>query len=141
MARFHCRIGLRSYELLSIMVNQKKDCDCSGIQVRRIGTPVLLFQDTVMESREQFRSMFDRLRLERIEKNEQWWPQSRANQCLRGQEFLKCPFVVDRTLEWFQHQVRSGTLHTQQVTQELYGAKGKSNLCSHCMWEPESILH
>ncbi len=52
--RFSSRV--RSYELLSIMVNQMKDCDCSGIQVRGIGTPVLLFQDTVMESRKQLRS-------------------------------------------------------------------------------------
>ncbi len=32
--RFPSRVGLRSYELLSIMVSQMKDCDCSGIQVR-----------------------------------------------------------------------------------------------------------
>ncbi len=50
-------------------------------------------------------------------------------------------FVVDRTFEWFQLQVRSGTLHTRQVIQELYGAKGESNLCPHCKKEPESIHH
>ena len=33
--------------------------------------------------------------MERIEKNELWWLQSRANQYHVGQEFLKCPFVVD----------------------------------------------
>ncbi len=124
-ARFPNRIGLRSYELLSIMVNQMKDCDYSGIQIRGTGPPVLLFQDTVMESRVQFRSMFDRLRLERIENNELWWLQSRANQCLSGQKFMKYPFVVDRAHEWFQLQVRSGTLHTRQVIQELYDVKGE----------------
>ncbi len=61
--RFPSRVGLRSYELLSIMVCQMKDCDCSGIQVREKGTPGLLFQDTVVESREQLRSMFHKLRL------------------------------------------------------------------------------
>ncbi len=75
---------------------------------------VLLLQDTVVESRE-LRSNFDKLRLERIEKNELWWLLSRANQFHVGQEFLKDPFVVDRALEWFQQQVRSGTLHTLQV--------------------------
>ncbi len=92
-----------------------------------------------MESREQLRSMFDRLRLERIEKNDLWWLQSRA--LLGGQEFLKYNFVVDRALEWFHLQVRSGTLHTRQVIQELYGVKGESDLYPHCKMESESILH
>ncbi len=122
------------------MVNQMKDCDYSSIQVRGTGPPALLFQDTVMESRIQLRSMFDRLHLVRIVKNGLWWLQSRANQCLYGQEFLKYPFTVDRALEWFQLQVRSGTLHTRQVIQELYGAKGEPNMCPHCKGSPNPFF-
>ena len=55
--------------------------------------------------------------------------------------FLKYPHVVDRRLEWFQLQVRSGTLHTEEVVRCLYNTGTEPSMCVWCNKEPESVLH
>ncbi len=72
---------------------------------------------------------------------ELWWLQKQANNSGADFGFLKYPHIVDRKLEWFQAQVRSGTLHTEEVVHYLYNTNGRPKKCVWCQIENESVLH
>ncbi|MNE52889.1 hypothetical protein D3C80_1475860 [compost metagenome] len=85
--------------------------------------------------------VFLRRHRDRVKEEKLWWIQSK---CLGGAvdfKFMRCPFRVDRALEWFVAQVKSHTIHTKAVIQQLYGVVDMDTLCPKCKLEQETVLH
>ncbi len=84
--------------------------------------------------------LFAQVRAEAIESDGSWKLEADMQKDKEWNEFLRCPFGLERGELWFYHQVRSGTLHTKTVVRDLYEPLMET-MCAHCKSEPETILH
>ena len=130
-----CKIGTRSHAMLNVMVAQMNSCEC---QSHREGpsssnTESLMMGDSRIESREQLQSMMDQQRTERISGTGLYWLQADSIRSGADFSFLKCPHKINRQVEWFYAQVRSGTLHTKETMRCLYGKDEEMERCKRCL--------